>query len=433
VLASLVSKSLVHIVDSGEDLRYRLLETVRLYAWNRCTASEADGVRTRHRDWTLDRVESIPREERMLADVDPLRGEYPNIRAALSWSHSRGDHEAMYRISGGVDWRQSEYWREGAQWLQLAAAEGEDVAPDLKVPTYVMLTRLGQLTAHDPEDWVAVAGWTRRAIDAAVQGKPSPVHAEALGVRAIVTAIEAVQLTNESLAERATHLAEAGVEMSQRFAVPWRKDSRFLAGSAYAVLSLACPDYAATAHEHFSSGVAVAPPRPPFLGLHALLRTHLAVHRVLAGDIQGACTLAREAQDDVAFTPYGRTAAPLTLALILALDSVGDISALQEALETFHEAAKRLDWGPGAQETVILFGGFLAALREDWELASRLLAAGERGIYGSVLTALMLRYFQQRVRGALGSELARRTRAEGRAMPTADALAAALMHVSGSV
>lgn len=424
-LASLVSKSLVHIVDAGERLRYRLLETVRLYAWDHLTASDVETVRTRHRDWVLDWVESFSRAERMLGDTDPLAGEHANIGAALAYSHDQGDTDAVLRITACVDWRQDEHWREGTRWLHVAA-DAEPTSSDRAAAIYVMFARLGYLTAQDPADWARIGDWAQRAIDVAGT-EPNPVQAEALGHRAIATAVASAREADESLAEPATEFADRSVAVSQHLETPWRMHARLLAGTACSTLSLVWPDYAEPARQHCSSGLALAPPHPPFLGLHAELCVQLAVHCLQAGDTRGACTLARQAQGTIALTRYGRFEAPLTLELILAIGSEdGDTTALQGELHAFQRAAQRRDWGPGAQGTVMLFGGFLAALRGDWELACRLLAAGEHGIYGSILTAHMYVHFLDRAHSVLDVDTANRADTEGRAMRTDDAIAAAL-------
>jgi predicted ATPase len=424
-LASLVSKSLVHIVDTGERLRYRLLETVRLYAWDHLAASEAETVRTRHRDWILDWVESFSRAERMLGDTDPLAGEHANIHAALDYSHAQGDTDAVLRTTACVDWRQDEHWREGTRWLHMAA-DGEPTSSDLAAAIYVMLGRLGYLTAQDPADWARIGGWAQRAIDVAGTD-PTPMHAEALGHLAIATAVASAREADESLARPSTEFADRSVAVSQHLETPWRMYSRLLAGTACSTLSLVWPHHAEAAQHHCSSGITLASPHPPFLGLHAELCVQLAVHCLRAGDTAGACKLARQAQDNIALTRYGRFEAPLTLALILAIGSEnGDTAALEGELHAFHRAAQRRDWGPGAQGTVMLFGGFLAALRGDWELACRLLAAGEHGIYGSILTAHMYVHFLDLAHAALDADTASTADTEGRAMLTNDAICAAL-------
>lgn len=425
-LGSLVAKSLVQIVDAGERLRYRLFETVRLYAQNRLTSSEAERCGASHRDWVLGWLESIPLEERWLGDTDPSRIEHSNIRAALEWSEARGDVDKLARIAAGTDWRRDEHWQEGTRWCETAAAAGDAIPPDLQVQIYAMLNRLGLVTTRGVADWTRIADRAQRAITA-TGGTPGPLQADLLGHRAGAIAAEAIEDEDESLARQATEFAEACVVMDEQFSVPWRMWCRLASGAAYATLALAWPRHVESAQRHYAAGVAVAPPAPPYLGLHAELCMHLALYRSLAGDTVGACALARQAQHNMARAPeYGHLEAPLTLALIIALESLRDVDALDAELRAYHHATQRHDWGLGATETAVLYGGFLAALREEWKLAARLLAAGTRGVYGSPAKGHLYTHFRDRIRQAVGPELSRKLRDEGRAMPLTEALAAAL-------
>ena len=100
VLGSLVERSMVSH-DPGER-RYRLLETVRLYAEQKLLeAGEAEEYRRRHRDWFLAYVSSLPLEEcffpgdtsrRIVTDIDELR-------AARRWSYDGGDVVAAAEIT----------------------------------------------------------------------------------------------------------------------------------------------------------------------------------------------------------------------------------------------------------------------------------------------------------------------------------------------
>ena len=58
LLTQLVDKSLVITETQGGEARYRLLETVRQYGWERLVESkEAVEIRTRHRNWYLEFAE----------------------------------------------------------------------------------------------------------------------------------------------------------------------------------------------------------------------------------------------------------------------------------------------------------------------------------------------------------------------------------------
>ncbi|BBY81147.1 LuxR family transcriptional regulator [Mycolicibacterium pulveris] len=94
VLGLLVEKSLVVADDSGERMRYRLLETVRQYSMEKLAASgEADTVRNRQRDHYATTAKRLHAE--MDGDGLPLvpwaQTELDNLRAAFAWSCENAD------------------------------------------------------------------------------------------------------------------------------------------------------------------------------------------------------------------------------------------------------------------------------------------------------------------------------------------------------
>jgi predicted ATPase/DNA-binding SARP family transcriptional activator len=425
-LGSLVAKSLVQIVDAGERLRYRLLETVRLYTQNRLDAHEAESCRARLRDSVLEWLESIPQEERWNGDPDPSwAAEDANVRVTLEYALANAQVEAAARIAVDTHWRLDEHWHEVMRWCEAVAEAGDTLSPDLQLQVCCMLGRLEGRVRRGPADWNRGAHWAERGI-AAAMGKPSPRLASALGMRGISIAGQALERQDESLASRATEDAEACVAMSEGFDVPVRMACRLLAGITYSMLTFASPRYAEPAQRHYAAGVAVAEPSPPYLGLHAELCGQLAVHRFVAGDITAAAALARQAQRDIVRSRWFQLDTPLALAAIVTDASRGNTGALHTELCAYHDTAVRRDWGPGAIETIVLYGGILAAIRGHWELAARLLAAGAHGVYASPGTAHLSFHFHDRARAALDPGRARILWEEGRAMPLADAVAAAL-------
>ncbi|OBJ84649.1 transcriptional regulator [Mycobacterium gordonae] len=104
-LGLLVDKSLVVTVetstDTGDDLRYGLLETVRQYAQEKLGESgEADQVRTRHRDYYANTAAAM--KARGPATDDELlhwaQTEIENLRAAFAWSQENSDFEIALGI-----------------------------------------------------------------------------------------------------------------------------------------------------------------------------------------------------------------------------------------------------------------------------------------------------------------------------------------------
>jgi hypothetical protein len=110
-LSSLIEKSLVSLDDTGGSGRYRLLETVRMYALDRLIASgEATVRRDAHRDWFLAQLEANTLDT--ITDFEVVGasiGEFPNYRAALDWSESQGrmDLFARITIAGAQMWEMS--------------------------------------------------------------------------------------------------------------------------------------------------------------------------------------------------------------------------------------------------------------------------------------------------------------------------------------
>jgi predicted ATPase/transcriptional regulator with XRE-family HTH domain len=106
LLDHLVGQSLVLVEASGEEARYRLLETVRAYTWDKLAASgELTAVRARHEAWYGQRA-----AEAVAALAGPgrpawlawLGQEHDNLRAALTWAEDGGAVQAAARLKAAV-------------------------------------------------------------------------------------------------------------------------------------------------------------------------------------------------------------------------------------------------------------------------------------------------------------------------------------------
>lgn len=108
VLARLVEKSLVAVEDEGRSRRYRLLETVRLYARDRLDeAGESAAVSDRHARWAL----ALARRER---DSPRLDRDAANLRIALDVLLERDPRAALRLcIALGPFWLRRIDLREG--------------------------------------------------------------------------------------------------------------------------------------------------------------------------------------------------------------------------------------------------------------------------------------------------------------------------------
>lgn len=128
VLGALVDKSLVSL-DTSE-YRYRLLETVRLYAMERLTeVGEAYIVRTRHMAW----FEETYRAWRPRAVGEATR-DIGNLRAARAWARAMSDDERVARLCVALYWQGGDYdpaWHEEHTWCRMALAS-DKLAPEVR-------------------------------------------------------------------------------------------------------------------------------------------------------------------------------------------------------------------------------------------------------------------------------------------------------------
>jgi predicted ATPase/DNA-binding SARP family transcriptional activator len=140
LLAQLVDKSLVEVeTPSGGEARYRLLETMRQYSWERLRAAgDADAVQRRHAQFFVALAELAEPElygPAQLIWLDRLEAEHDNLRAALEWALSEdadGRTELALRLAGSLArfWHGHAHLAEGLRWLERALLGGG--APHLR-------------------------------------------------------------------------------------------------------------------------------------------------------------------------------------------------------------------------------------------------------------------------------------------------------------
>lgn len=135
-LTRLVEKSLVTVTaDAGP--RFRLLETVRDYAWDCVGASdEADRLRERHAAYFLDFAKRLGTEAsatgpEAVRALEQLRREEANLRDALSWAADTGNGDVALRMAGALAevWYRLGSFGEGRHWLSLVLAMPGASAP----------------------------------------------------------------------------------------------------------------------------------------------------------------------------------------------------------------------------------------------------------------------------------------------------------------
>jgi predicted ATPase/class 3 adenylate cyclase/DNA-binding CsgD family transcriptional regulator len=137
LMSRLVDKSLVVADDAGPALRYRLLETLRVYALDRAReAQELKQLRDAHATWCIDWLSRIDALEPSDATVDAIEREHDNIMAALEWADAQQGLQLLALL--GRPWQTS-----GRAGLALEHADR------------FLLDR--ELEERSPEAWIAAA------------------------------------------------------------------------------------------------------------------------------------------------------------------------------------------------------------------------------------------------------------------------------------
>jgi predicted ATPase/DNA-binding CsgD family transcriptional regulator len=125
-LSRLADQSLVVVEGQETVARYRLLETLRQYGWERLEAAgEAAMLRDHHRDWYLalaqraDAAFNGPAQSEWLT---VLEREHDNVRAALRWCLDSGAIDAALALATAYSYfweiRGHRYRTEGRRWLE---------------------------------------------------------------------------------------------------------------------------------------------------------------------------------------------------------------------------------------------------------------------------------------------------------------------------
>jgi predicted ATPase/class 3 adenylate cyclase len=406
-VASLVDKSLVLIVDDAGERSYRLLESVRLYAEDKLVAAgEAVDARDRHRDEVREWLESTPLDERWLGDDSAIGPRLPSVRAAIEWSMSQGDIDSAAAIVARVDWARTEGWTDGARWCeQLEAQPG--LTPERRAPLCLMAWWLDPLRRGR-------SSWGRVAYGC-LEGQESPLRAVALGAWSRDLIVPSLADGDAEMRSESIARAEEAVSLSADGPEPWHRLCRLLAVMAYC--SYRDPHRAI---EHVEAATEDGP-SDGYSRLYLGLLAYMAVARFVVGDATDAAALARQCfnpQFGVAF----EHARPVSL---VALAADGDVESARRGLQDYAANVRASDF-PFGTDSVLILGGVLAALEEDWLVASRLLAAGSEGVFRDPANSLVYYAFRDRAREHLGAERARVCRAEGRAMSSEQALELAL-------
>ena len=235
-LTLLVDKSLVVADDRGGRTRYRLLETVRQYALEKLgESSEADAVRSRHRDYytALAAAVDAPAGSDYEQRLEQAETEIDNLRAAFGWSRENSDTEFALQLASSLQplWLARGRTREGLAWFDAALADLD--APHPGVAATVRARALADralLAAH-----MGAADSLDQAQQALALARE--VDDPALLARALSSCGFIAAFNNPEVARR--YVAEA-IELARVVGDRWRL-SQVLAWQAVAALAVGDP------------------------------------------------------------------------------------------------------------------------------------------------------------------------------------------------
>jgi predicted ATPase/transcriptional regulator with XRE-family HTH domain len=205
VLARLVDKSLV-VADVGErSTRYRLLDTLRSYAWERLRdTDEVTTVRQRHLEYFLTRAESLFRVSEIVdGPTRVLDANLNDLRLALEWCAAT-DAEAGLRLIGATRpvWFRRDC-AEGRQWAERFLAR----CPDATRARACVLLAVGELNGMG--DTTRARGALAEAIENARKLQDNEVLIRSTSTLATIARLEEQPLEALACITSVLGLAEA--------------------------------------------------------------------------------------------------------------------------------------------------------------------------------------------------------------------------------
>jgi len=427
LLRSLVSKSLVISEYRGDEVRYRLLETVRAYAAQRLRAAEeSEALRDRHSDWYVNWLEAFPLANTVLdgVTIGRLTQELGNIRVAADWAIARARPDLLARLACrtlGLWWL-GDRSEVGHQWLQKVIQHPEKLSSAEQLGCYSVLSFTSALRTDG-----AALEHASRAIELA-RGRPSGYLVVALGQRALMLAISAVMTRDDGAAAEARRTAAAGIATARAgLEKLWLAYAHQMRGQ----VELSLRDERSSV-DSFGQAVEACEMSEEFAVIAAWAHANLSVAHHVLGEHEKALRAAQRAE-----THLERISGYL-LRIIIPLETVPSLAAggardaayakMQEALRDTTRTE------PLYVNALLILTGTLAFLAGAAERAGRLLATGRHvGAaaqlavpFSSPPNAALYRYYVPLVRAALGVDGARRAAAEGREMTSEQAVAYAL-------
>ncbi|MFL5805417.1 MAG: ATP-binding protein [Roseiflexaceae bacterium] len=378
LLAHLVDKSLVVVEPQASGAaRYRLLETVRQYGWERLhEAGEATIIRRQHAHFFLslaERTEPRLYGSEQVAWLDLLEQEHANLRAALDWLLEGDDPEAGLQLAVrlGRFWHVHCHLSEGRRWLDAALTRSSRPAAAVRAEAL----EWDALLAWEQADFVMAKAYYAECLT--LYREMANQHGIAAGLRGL-----GMVASMQGASTEATALFEQSLALYRELG-----DQR---------------------------------------GMGETL-SRLALERLFQQDYAGARPLFEESLDVMRQQGDTRGSAFALGALGAVVMEMGDLAHAR----ALYEESLALYWKLGDKRRLAfaLFG--LAIVEEQPERAARLLAAGE-ALHEAIGSGMVpyVRIHYERRRGSLRAQLDAATFdaawAAGRAMSLEQAIAEAV-------
>ena len=124
-VTTLLEQSLIRRVESRDEPRFAMLETIREFAAEALPAQERAGATDRMADYICALASHSPDDllgQRQAATLRLMDAELPNIRATLAWLHDKGDNDRLPNLVADL----ARYWsmrglsREAQRWIDAA-------------------------------------------------------------------------------------------------------------------------------------------------------------------------------------------------------------------------------------------------------------------------------------------------------------------------
>ena len=404
LLGSLVARSLVDPQDEGTRTRYRLLETVRLYAQDRLVAAgEAERLRAAHAAGFQARAVAATRGGPWFPPLVSLELdlEVENLRQAIEWWRDAGRLEDMALLAASTvnEFHSHARFDEVEDWLQAALGEG-----GLPRALRARCLAAWAIAVEMRGDFPLATQIAQEAIATAERSS------DASGAHGILV---------HNLVWSAPDEAERVLENAAEWAKPLGAAAPGLIGQARAIVACARHDYdEAVAH---ISGVDDVDDGEIFGGSASAI---VATVRILHGELDEAEAILESVS--LSDQRWSRYYLPLLRGIIDARR--GDIAGAREKIKESVAHSRR--WKvPLAISDGVLGCAAIAFHAGRIERASELLAciaAATGGALRTPMSMCLYRYYRREVRSALDAATVARARSAGKNLSLEAALAAEL-------